>query len=167
MKWFMRGVGRVNDFGFVVASVAVLVVMLVMFADTMGRYFFSRPLEWGHEFVTFVFAMLVFFCGGWVLKEGGHVKVDVVYNRFSPRTRAIIDCFTSFFLFLFCFVLVKYGWEKAWYSFEFGALSHINAWPLFPFHLLVPLGGFLLGAQGLHRFFQNLAVAKQRGKDAR
>ena len=55
--------------------------------------------------------------GAYVLKHGGHVNVDILYGRFSPRIRAIIDLFTWLLFFYFCGLLLVKGWEMAWDSF--------------------------------------------------
>jgi TRAP-type mannitol/chloroaromatic compound transport system permease small subunit len=87
------------------------------------------------------------------------VKVDIVYTRMSPRTKAIVDLITYLFVFLFCLVVVRYGIEVTWAHLINGYTS-TSAWsPItWPFKIMVPIAGVLLGTQALAKWIRDLVT---------
>src|SRR3546814_20585741 len=84
-----RGAG--NGFaGHYVAYLSVLAVAAYYF-EVVARYIFNSPTNWVHESMFLMFGMQYLLSGGYVLREDSHVRVDVIYERFSERTKAIID----------------------------------------------------------------------------
>src|SRR3546814_13868261 len=57
-----------------------------------------------------MFGMQYLLSGGYCLREDSHVRVDVIYERFSERTKAIIDLVTSIFFFIFTVTLLVTGY---------------------------------------------------------
>ncbi|MEM8599523.1 MAG: TRAP transporter small permease subunit [Bacteroidota bacterium] len=95
---------------------------------------------------------LVFLLGAaWTLQQDRHVRVDVLFGRLRPRTRAWIDLLGAVaFLLPFCALMLWATWpmvENAWITRE-GALDPggLSRWPI---KMLIPLGFVLLGLQGL------------------
>ena len=105
---------------------AVLLLLLVanVFYDVVMRYLFNdvsigmQELEW-HLFST------IFLLGvAYTLRIDGHVRVDVVYERQSPRHRALIDILgTLVLLWPFCLLVTWYGWQFAAEAYALGEVS--------------------------------------------
>lgn len=135
----------------------LLIMMVVVLYEVVSRGGFNRPTYWTFEGSQFLLCALVFLAGGYTLWRGGHVRVDFIYNRFSPHGKAILDLVTSFLFFAFCVTLVWKGVEMTWHALVWKAHSD-SAWgpPLFPVYLLVPLGSFLLLLQGLAKFIRDI-----------
>ena len=87
-------VGRVLQY-FLFAFFALLMV------EVVRRYVFNNPTVWGNEMAQMFFGAYAILSGGYVLRTGGHVNVDILYGRFSPKTKAAVDICTSFLFFLF------------------------------------------------------------------
>src|SRR3546814_11636194 len=86
-----RAIGAVNGFaGHYVAYWSVLAVAAYYF-EVVARYIFNSPTNWVHESMFLMFGMQYLLSGGYCLREDSHVRVDVIYERFSERTKAIID----------------------------------------------------------------------------
>ena len=68
-----------------------LLMLLNVFYDSILRYFFSsgsialQEMEWHLFSIVFLFGM------AYTLKEDGHVRVDILYEKFSPRWKAIVN----------------------------------------------------------------------------
>ena len=94
----------------------------------------------------------VFLLGAaWVLAEDGHVRVDVLYARLSPKGRAWVDLLGSLLLLLpFCALVLWASWPAVAEAVALreGALDAggLARWPV---KLLLPAGVLLLGLQGL------------------
>ena len=79
-----------------IACVVFLLLMLIGASDVIGRYVFNHPIKGTLEFSQIMIAVIVFMSWGYVQRERGHVRLDFVINRFSPRARQITDITTSF-----------------------------------------------------------------------
>jgi TRAP-type mannitol/chloroaromatic compound transport system permease small subunit len=94
------------------------------------------------------------------------VNVDILYHRFTPRTRAVIDLFTWLLFFYFCGLLLVKGWEMAWDSFQVRETEPTSfAPPVYPIKMTIPLGALLILLQGLAKFIRdlNLAITGKEG----
>lgn len=128
--------------------------------DIILRTFFNSPVRWAYDLNCYLCAVVAFLAGGYAHLVNRHVKVDIVYNYFPPRMRGIVDACTSVFLYLLCLVLVWIGSLTVIDSFKSGSFtgSGLN-FPLYLLQLVVPLGGLLLGLQGIVRFAQDIKLA--------
>ena len=107
-----------------IAAVLNLLMLVNVFYDAIMRYFFNsgsialQELEW-HLFA------LVFLLGiAYALKEDGHVRVDILYDRFSPRWKATVNILGTLLLLLPLSLLVIEG--SVWYvneAFTSGEIS--------------------------------------------
>ena len=82
---------RFSDLMGWIAGILNLVMLLNVFYDAITRYFFSTGSIALQEMEWHLFAMVFLFGIAYGLKEDGHVRVDVLYDRFSPRWKAIIN----------------------------------------------------------------------------
>ena len=96
-----------------IAGVLNLVMLLNVFYDAIMRYFFSRGSIAMQELEWHLFAMVFLFGMAYGLKEDSHVRVDVLYDRFSPRVKAIVNIGGTVLLLLPLSVLVVEG--SVWY----------------------------------------------------
>lgn len=152
-------IDALNDrLGKILAFLVVLMFLLVI-KEVIGRYFFNAPSVWGQELTQLLFGVYVFLSGGHVLRWGAHVNVDVLYNKFNIRTRALVDIITSALFFLFCGMLLYYGGEFAWESISFWEHS-VSAWgpPIWPFKLMIPVGAGLLLLQGIAKLIRDIHI---------
>ena len=127
------------------------------------RYLFNAPTIWAHGISQRLFAAYAILLGAYTLRQGGHVKVDILYNRFSVRTRAILDLFTAIFFFLFCGVLLWKGADFALTAVKIQERCNtaFNA-ILYPVKVMLPLGALLILLQQLAEFTRNLITAVTR-----
>ncbi len=111
--------GRLLDlalFGFVVAAVAILVALVCAVTfEVVMRYFFNKPTRWVVEFSEYSLLYLAFLGGAWVLKEEGHVKVELLIEVLPMRVREALHMITSLtgaaVCGLFFWVSTAYVWE--------------------------------------------------------
>ena len=85
------GIERVVDVvGAATAWVALAIVGL-MATNVLLRYLFSQGSVWAQELEWHLLVPLVLFGMSYALRHGEHVRVDIVYTRFSDRTKVIVD----------------------------------------------------------------------------
>ena len=140
-----------------ISSFLIIATMAIVIAEVISRYGF------GHSFMA-VFDLVWFLCGAvymlaaaYTLYFKGHVSVDFLYARFSPRTQAIVDAATFPFFFIFCALLLWQGIIGAADSFR--VLETTEApWggPVYLIKLMIPLGALVILLQGLAKFIRDL-----------
>jgi len=132
----------------------------ILLYEVTARYLFNAPTIWGHGMTQRVFAAYYFICGAYITLTRSHIQMDLIYVRFSARTRAILDIVAFLFFFAFCGVLLWYGSRYAWSSFMH--LEPDNTpfrAPLYPVKLMIPLGTLLIMLQELAQLWRNLYFA--------
>ncbi|RMG38113.1 MAG: TRAP transporter small permease subunit, partial [Gammaproteobacteria bacterium] len=105
---------------------ATLLLLLVanVFYDVIMRYLFNDVSIGMQELEWHLYSMIFLFGVAYALQTDGHVRVDILYEKASPRTQAIIDIFgTVVFLWPFCFLVADYGIDFAREAFELGERS--------------------------------------------
>ena len=66
------------------------------------RSFFSRPTNWAWEFNGMILAACIALGGGYTWLNKGHVRMDVFYEKFPPRAKAVVDLVLSVLFFCLC-----------------------------------------------------------------
>lgn len=75
----------------IAAFVFLPLIVLVIAADVVGRYFFSHPFQWSQEAATLALLLLFVAAIPFTTASNGHICTETLYERYSPRTRAIVD----------------------------------------------------------------------------
>lgn len=74
-----------------IATIAVLLLICVVFANVITRYFFSYTIIALQELEWYFFSISFLFASAFALAENAHVRVDVWYARFRPATQHLVD----------------------------------------------------------------------------
>ena len=134
-----------------VAWLNVPLVLAVSF-EVISRYAFNAPTIWSFD-VTYMLYGTIFMLGSaYALHKGAHIRTDFFFEKWSTRTRGVIDSIAYivfFFPSIFVFLLVSGA--EGWYAFEIGETSEQTPWRpiLWPFKWVVPLTCLLLLIQGI------------------
>jgi TRAP-type mannitol/chloroaromatic compound transport system permease small subunit len=160
MKRFLQTIDRISEQSGKAVSFLVIFLVFVILYEIFVRYLFNSPTIWAHEIAQMIYGAYVILLGAYVLQRRGHVNVDILYNRFRPRTRAIIDLFTWLLFFYFCGLLLLKGGEMAWDSLLVRETEPTSfAPPVYPIKMMIPLGALLILLQGLAKFIRDLTLA--------
>lgn len=160
MKAFLTTMDTISEWTGKVLSVVIVIIILVMLFEIASRYLFNAPTIWAHEVSQHMFGAYSIVAGAYALLHFQHVRVDVIYTRFSPRLRALCDSITSPLFFLFVIPLLLYSWDKAWFSVMVMEVSISPfAPPMYPLRLTVLFGAILILLQGLAHFIRALHMA--------
>lgn len=106
--------------GNIAATLLILLVLIIAY-NVIGRYAFNRT-SIGLEELAWHFYAAIFLLGiPFALQTDSHVRVDLVYEKLSPRTKALIDLIGSaVFLLPFCLVVIWSGWQFTASAYNFG-----------------------------------------------
>lgn len=152
-------VDGVNEWVGRIVSYFALFMMVTVVYEVIARYFFDNPTIWVMEINQYILCGYTALAGGYAFLYGSHVNVDIVYERFSVRTRAFLDILTSVFFFLFITILIWKSWGMAAEAWKYGERSEsLLAAPLFPSKILIPLGGVLILFQGVIKLLRDIRV---------
>ena len=110
-----------------IAGVLNLLMLVNVFYDAIMRYFFSTGSIALQETEWHLFAMVFLFGIAYALKEDGHVRVDVLYDRFSARNKAIVNIAGTVLFLLPLSVLIIEG--SVWYVQEAYSSGEISGDP--------------------------------------
>lgn len=137
----------------------VLFACLISAGNALIRYGFSGGSNAWLEVQWHLFAGMVMLGSAYTLARNGHVRVDVLYGGWKPRTQAWVDLF-GFCVFLLPVMLwlLIYTWPMfatAWTSNEVSA--NAGGLPLWPAKLMLPLGFTLLALQGVSEIIKRIA----------
>jgi TRAP-type mannitol/chloroaromatic compound transport system permease small subunit len=118
---------RFSDLMGWIAGTLNLVMLLNVFYDAITRYFFSTGSIALQEMEWHLFAMVFLFGIAYGLKEDGHVRVDVLYDRFSPHWKAIVNIGGTVLFLVPLSVLIIEG--SVWYVQEAYASGEVSGDP--------------------------------------
>lgn len=79
------------------ALVFLPLIVGVVAADVVGRYFFKHPFQWSQEVASLALLMLFVAAIPFATAADGHIRTETLYERYRPRTRAAIDAMASLF----------------------------------------------------------------------
>lgn len=153
----LKLIDSINEWTGRVISFTIFPIIGIILFEVLMRYFLKRSQLWVPETSVFLFGCLFILGGGYAYLYEAHVRLDILYERFSPKTKAITDSIISLFFFIFCGILIWKGWEMAWESIVTLERSPSAFSPiLFPYKILIPIGSILLLLQGLSKLVLNL-----------
>jgi TRAP-type mannitol/chloroaromatic compound transport system permease small subunit len=116
-----------------------------------SRYVLNRPHGWVLDAQIMLYGTLFMTAGAYTLSKNGHVRGDVLYGFFRPRTQATLDLILYFLFFLPGVVALTYaGWNFFNESLAIREQTFsADALPLYPFKFILPLAGAILLLQGI------------------
>ena len=101
IKNFALFVNKLNDWVGRLVCVLILPMIAILLYEVVMRYVFDRPTVWAHETSGMLYTVYFLLGGAYTLRWGGHIQIEFLYVRLSPRKRAILDCCTWLFFYLF------------------------------------------------------------------
>jgi TRAP-type mannitol/chloroaromatic compound transport system permease small subunit len=130
----------------------ILILTLGISYEVMVRYIFRAPTTWAFDFSYINYGALFLMAGAYTLSRNGHVRADVLYRFWQPRTQAKMDLVLYIIFFLpAVFAFMYAGLNFAQMSVRFREVSIFSpaGVPVFPLKTLIPITGALLFIQGI------------------
>lgn len=143
---------RCINSGAALAGVLIVFIMLVMSVHVLMRYFLLMPIRWAIEVTEYLMIWITFLGAAWVLKEEGHVKIDIILNALRPRGQALLSAVGSSIMAAICLFLAVYGGIVTYDSVVRGAArTYHYTTPLWILLIIIPISGFFLFIQSVKR----------------
>jgi TRAP-type mannitol/chloroaromatic compound transport system permease small subunit len=120
--------------------------------EVFSRYVLDAPHSWAFDVMIMFYGTLFMMAGAYTLAKNGHVRGDVLYGFFQPRTQATIDLILYIVFFIpGVFALTYAGYYYASDSWAIRETSNVTAEgpPVYPFKTIIPFAGAILFVQGI------------------
>jgi TRAP-type mannitol/chloroaromatic compound transport system permease small subunit len=115
------------------------------------RYVLNDPTSWAFDLSYLMYGAVFYMAGAYTLSRGGHVRADMFYRRWDPRTQAVVELtLYVFFFFPGILALVVAGGAYGMESLRLREVS-VNSpagVPIWPLKMMIPVGGALIALQG-------------------
>ncbi len=143
------------------AMCLVFMMMGILLFSSISRTVFNTPHIWAIEMAQFTMAAYYILGGGFSMMLSAHVRMDVLYGKWSPKRRAITDIITIFCLIFYLVVLLIGGISSTMYSLEYGQRNY-SAWapPVAPIKIIMVIGITMMLLQAIATFFKDIAKIK-------
>lgn len=151
MQSLLLLVDRVSTWlGQIFAWVIVALTLMITW-EVFSRYVLNAPHDWALDVQIMFYGTLFMMAGAYTLAKNGHVRGDVLYGFFRPRTQAALDLILYFLFYMPGVIAMTYaGWI---FANESAAIreSTFSATPLpvYPFKFVIPIAGAMLLLQGI------------------
>ena len=140
-------------------SWCIVVLMGGTVYEVIVAYVFNKPTLWNFDFSMQMYGAILMMSGAYCLATESHVRGDVIYRLFKPRTQGLIDLIL-YFIFFFPGVIAL-----AFYGYEYAALSwkiKESSWSspaqiqIYMLKSMIPASGILLTTQGIAEVFRSI-----------
>jgi len=158
-----RGLVRAIDWlaewvGIIIRWLALVIMLSMTFEVTM-RFVFNNPQIWSYDLTYMMGATLFLLPTAYVLLHCKHIRVDIFYNRYSPKMKHIVDLvFTLFLLFPAVGVFAHQAWKYAIISFKQNEIAQMSFWEptMIPIRFVVAFGFSLLALEVVSWFIREV-----------
>lgn len=138
-------------------------IALVMGANVLLRYAFSYGFIWAQELEWHIFVPICLFGMSYALLHGEHVRVDVLFQYFTPRNKHLVDVISAFISMAFCVIVI---WLSIPYVYQSWSIGEGTANPggieyRYIVKSLIPIGFAILFLQSLSEAIKNYIAMRR------
>ena len=134
----------------IAASCCIFVMVCTIVPDSIGRFFFSKPLHGTLELNMLLMSAIVFLGLAWTQSQRGHVRVEILISRTTPMVRSVLNIICWAIAFSLFLAITIGGTEEAINSVMIGEnLWGVKKFPVWPGKILAAFGSGLLCVQFL------------------
>jgi TRAP-type mannitol/chloroaromatic compound transport system permease small subunit len=152
MQKLLLFVDKLSTFVGQAFSWLIVGLTLLISWEVFSRYALDNPHAWAFDAMIMLYGTLFMMAGAYTLSKNGHVRGDVLYGFFRPRTQATLDLLLYIVFFIPGVIALTYaGYFYAAESWAINEHSNITADgpPVYPFKTVIPLAGIVLLLQGI------------------
>ena len=151
MQNFLLTVDRLSTWIGKLFAWCIVGLTLMISWEVFSRYILNKPHSWMFDVQIMLYGTLFMTAGAYTLAARGHVRGDVLYGFFRPRTQAAIDLVLYIVFFLPGIIALTWaGWHYAQESLAIREQTfNADPLPVYPFKFVIPLSGAILLLQGI------------------
>ncbi len=161
MQKIIHTIDRINDVIGRSISWLTVVMVIVTFLIVVLRYVFSIGWIAMQESVIYLHSLVFMLGAAYTLKRNAHVRVDIFYEKMSPRSRAWVDLLGAVLLLLpFCIFIIYISWNYvslSWSLLE-GSRDAGGLPAVFLLKTTIPVMAVLLILQGIAQGLRSILL---------
>jgi len=164
MQKLLLAIDTISTFVGQAFSWLIVALTFMISWEVFSRYMLDRPHAWAFDVMIIMYGTMFMMAGAYTLAKAGHVRGDVLYGFFRPRTQATIDLILFILFFIpGVFAMTYAGYFYAAESWAIRETSNITAEgpPIYPFKTMLPLAGAFLLVQGIVEIIRCVICIKQ------
>lgn len=144
-----------------VAMYSIFLMIIVMLLGAITRNILNIPLSWTVEMAQFIITGYYIMGGAYSMQLKEHVRMDLLYDRWTDKTKAKVDVCTNFFLLFYLVTLFIGSISSTMYAIEYNQ-RNFSQWnpSMVPIKIIMVFGIFLMILQTISTFFKDLAKAR-------
>jgi TRAP-type mannitol/chloroaromatic compound transport system permease small subunit len=160
VKLYVRYIDKANKAVGKFSMYLVFAMMGILLFESISRTIFDLPHIWVVETAQFVMAAYYLLGGGYSMILDGHVRMDLLYGRWSAKKQALADALTALLLIFYVVFLLNGGISSVKYAVKYGQVNY-TPWgpPMAPIKIIMTIGIVLMLLQVIATFFKDLAKA--------
>jgi len=157
---FVRSIDAVNTVVGKFSMYLVFMMMAILLYEPVARNLFDVSSIWAVEMAQFTMAAYYLLGGGYSMLLKGHVRMDLLYGRWSDKTKAKVDAVTGLFLIFYMVFLLVGAYSSIEYAVMYGQKNR-SAWAPYmaPIKIIMGVGVLLMLLQCIATFFKDIAKA--------
>jgi TRAP-type C4-dicarboxylate transport system permease small subunit len=145
---------KVNGFLLWLTAILLAIGCLTVFYEVISRSLLNKPTQWSLEIIEKILVFMTFLGAAWLLKEDGHIRIDMFVLRLPPRVQIALNFTISVLSALACLAIVWYGSQVVYDQFRMGYReATVLELPQGPLYIVIPFGFFLLFVQFVRRAY--------------
>lgn len=164
MQKFLLFVDKISTWVGHAFSWLIIALTLHVSWEVFARYVLGAPRAWAFDAMIMLYGTLFMMAGAYTLAKAGHVRGDVLYGFFQPRTQAAIDLVLYIVFFIPGVIALTYAGyfyaAESWAIKEHSTITYEGP-PIYPFKTVIPLAGAILLLQGIVEIIRCAICLKQ------
>jgi TRAP-type mannitol/chloroaromatic compound transport system permease small subunit len=164
----LNGINALSEWVGRAVSLLFLALIATVCIDLFTRFFTGKSTDWAFDINYMIYGTNFMLAGAYAMKHNAHVRVDVLYMKFSPRTRAVLECiFLVLIMIPLCSFMLYSTWTDFMISVEAREVSIVSSWhpPVYHYKAVMPLAFALLSLQSIAQFIINFRTALKGDTD--
>lgn len=161
VRSFVHAVDKMNTFIGKITMYMVFLMIAILLYEPIARNLFGISSIWAVEMAQFTMAAYYLLGGGFSMLLKGHVRMDLLYGRWSNKKKATVDAITGLFLIFYLIFLLLGAYSSIEYAVMYGQRNR-SAWAPYmaPIKIIMGTGVLLMLLQAIATFFKDLAMAR-------
>jgi TRAP-type mannitol/chloroaromatic compound transport system permease small subunit len=155
----IRTIDRLTEVTSYLFVIVIIPLILANVYEVFSRYVLRAPTMWALDVTTMSYATLFMLGAALALLRGAHVRTDMLWEKFSDRTKGMIDTLALVVFFLPTMVILFFiSVDDFLYSISIDERSSSGAWTpiLWPLRGVIPLTAFMLFLQGISELMKSV-----------